>query len=161
MRFYRFTPLATVLLGALLLGTLAGCSTPAVGDPCQPEQIPSTGFDDAETYIESSSVQCETRVCLVYKLAGDPREGCVPVVCIEGDKNCTPKKCPTTCETASRIYCSCRCDAGDTGFAECECPDGFKCEEVLNQGGPGVRGSYCVRRDPEKTEARCASGQTP
>ncbi len=45
----------------------------------------------------------------------------------------------------SRVYCTCRCNSADTGFAECECPDGFSCVDVLEQGGPGVRGGYCVR----------------
>ena len=54
-----------------------GCASPAIGAPCLPEQVPENGFDDREAYVESSSVQCETRVCVVFKLRGDPREGCV------------------------------------------------------------------------------------
>jgi hypothetical protein len=119
-----------------MLMVLQACGTPAVGAPCLPEQIPDNGFDPREAYIESSSVQCETRVCMVYKLEGDPQEGC----------SATPtKKCPTPAEVERSIYCTCRCDSGSTGFAECECPDGFSCVEVLNKGGPGVRGGYCVR----------------
>jgi len=48
-------------------------------------------------------------------------------------------------QVEERVYCTCRCNSGNTGFAECECPDGFSCVNVLEQGGPGVRGGYCVR----------------
>jgi hypothetical protein len=74
---------------------------------------------------------------MVYKLEGDPQEGC---------QQSPTKICPTPAEVERSIYCTCRCDSGNTGFAECECPDGFSCVEVLNKGGPGVRGGYCVRR---------------
>lgn len=137
----------TVFLFAM---TGSGCATPAVGDPCLPEQVPETGFDDSEAYVESSSVQCQTRVCIVYHLGGDPRDGCTP----SGDSTCVSTEsmqCPPVITCASpeqieeRVYCTCRCDSGNTGFAECECPDGFSCVDVLEQGGPGVRGGYCVR----------------
>jgi hypothetical protein len=127
-----------LLLAPLLLACLQACSTPAVGAPCLPEQIPETGFDKREAYIESSSVQCQTRVCMVYRLDGDPQKGCSPT---------DMKRCPDQSEVERSVYCTCRCDSGNTGFAECECPDGFSCVEVLNKGGPGVRGGYCVRND--------------
>lgn len=130
--------LTALLAAPLLFVLLHGCATPAVGAPCLPEQIPESGFDKREAYIESSSVQCETRVCMVYKLNGDPTEGCVPSEI---------KACPTPKEVESSVYCTCRCDSGNTGFAECECPDGFSCVEVLSKGGPGVRGGYCVRNE--------------
>jgi hypothetical protein len=143
----------SLLLVSLCLAAFAtGCATPAVGDPCLPEQVPETGFDDSEAYIESSSVQCETRVCLVYHLAGDPREDCPTR---QGQSTCVPTMenpcaedtvvCASAADVERLVYCTCRCDSGDTGFAECECPDGFSCVDVLEQGGPGVRGGYCVR----------------
>ncbi len=148
----RATGLSSLLLVSLA-ALFVGCSTPAVGDPCLPEQVPEDGFSDAESYIESSSVQCETRVCMVYKLRGAPKETgkCQDpgtfVPCPEGDNTCVePVVCATKEEVEDRVYCTCRCDAGDTGFAECECPVGFTCSPVLEQGGPGVRGSYCVRK---------------
>src|SRR4051812_7110989 len=122
------------MLAPLWGTTLQGCSTPGVGDPCLPEQTPATGFQDSESYIESSSVQCETRVCIVYHLKGDPRPGCVPSTappCDPANKNCIdPPTCaPQTCPdndpagncVNNRVYCSCRCDAGNTGFAACQC----------------------------------------
>jgi hypothetical protein len=140
-----------LVLGGMCLMTLfVGCATPAVGDPCLPEQIPEGGFKEEEAYIETSSVQCETRVCMVFRLEGDPREGCVPSTpsgCNPADDpECGPAvACPTDEQVAERVYCTCRCDSGDTGFAECECPDNYSCVQVLEQGGPGVRGGYCVR----------------
>lgn len=115
----------------------AGCATPAVGDPCLPEQVPDNGFDDSEAYVESSSIQCETRVCLVDHLKGDPRDDC--------RDQADTVICATPEEVDKRVYCSCRCDSDNTGFAECECPGGFTCAPVLKQGNAGVRGGYCVR----------------
>jgi hypothetical protein len=135
-----------LLLGsALVTALLVGCSTPAVGAPCLPEQVPEDGFADQEAYVESSSVQCETRVCIVFKLRGDPREGCMPVMADPNDPMSIGRVCATEDEVEKRVYCTCRCNSADTGFAECECPDGFTCVDVLEQGGPGVRGGYCVR----------------
>ncbi|MDH5674136.1 MAG: hypothetical protein OEZ06_18415 [Myxococcales bacterium] len=142
------------LLGlVLLLSPALGCTTPAVGAPCLPEQVPEDGFNNSEAYIESSSVQCETRVCMVYQLEGDPTRN--PTTdpscnsqksCDLNDETCIEEvKCAAPNEVEDRIYCTCRCNSGGTGFAECECPDGFSCVEVLEQGGPGVRGGYCVK----------------
>jgi len=132
-----------------------GCATPAVGDPCLPEQVPINGFDVSETYIESSSVQCETRVCLVDHLDGDPRKDCSTRqgggTCVPSEQNnqCNDQpdavKCAAPEEVDERVYCSCRCNSDNTGFAECECPTGFECAPVLKQGNAGVRGGYCVR----------------
>ena len=51
---------------------LAGCTAPGIGDPCIPESIPEGGFVGSEAYLETSSVQCRTRVCMVYQLTGVP-----------------------------------------------------------------------------------------
>ena len=122
----------------------------AVGAPCLPEQVPEAGFDDREAYLETSSLDCETRVCLVFHLSGDPRESCQPVDASGCDPDLEPEcappvLCADPSEVTDRVYCSCRCDAGDTGFAECDCPSGFSCIDVLEVGGPSVRGGYCVR----------------
>jgi hypothetical protein len=127
-------PAAAALFVSLLVGS--GCGTPAVGDPCIPEQIPEGGFDPSEAYIESSSVQCETRVCMVWHLQGAPH----------GTSTCdqNPNACATQDKVDERVYCTCRCDAGNTRFASCSCPTGYTCTPVLEQGSEGVRGSYCV-----------------
>lgn len=130
---------ALVLLGA-------ACSGTGVGDACVPEQVPAGGFLATETYLETSSVQCATRVCLVRELAGDPNkifgesEAC--------DEDPPDPTCVTAAEVAESVYCSCRCGApAGSGLPTCECPGGFRCEEVLETGGDGLRGSYCVREE--------------
>jgi hypothetical protein len=120
---------------AALLG-FGACGAPAVGDPCLPEQVPDDGFEISEAYIESSSVQCQTRVCMVWKLQGAPA-GSAPCV-----NDAT--KCAAQGDVDKKVYCTCRCDAGNSRFAECTCPSGYTCTPVLEQGSEGVRGSYCV-----------------
>lgn len=122
--------LAAGLMGGLAI--VSGCTGPAVGDPCIPEQIPEGGFVDNEAYIEAGSVQCETRVCMVYQLDGDPRD-------------MDPEA------YADKVFCSCRCNAGNSDFATCDCPGDYECCEVLSIGDEGFRGSYCV------PEGECAA----
>jgi len=117
-----------------------------------PEQVPGDGFDPSEAYIETSSVQCETRVCMVYQLAGAPpgTAGCKPQgecrVCTGNDPKCVAIPCCAPQEDIEkRVYCTCRCDVDVGKFAECSCPSGFTCAQVLEQGNAGVRGKYCVR----------------
>lgn len=147
MNLHRTVATSPLLLAPwLLIALMSGCASPKVGAPCLPEQVPDTGFAESESYVESSSVQCETRVCLVFHLAGDPEEGCVEKICNDPkDKNCVAKKCASADEVANRVYCTCRCDAMGSGFDECECPSDYSCTLVLEQGGPGVRGKYCVK----------------
>jgi hypothetical protein len=141
----RIDAKSLLVLGSALVTALSiGCASPAVGAPCLPEQVPEDGFADQEAYVESSSVQCETRVCLVFRLQGDPREGCVPVPPDPADPSSRGKICATPENIEKHIYCTCRCNSPG-GFDECECPDGFTCITVLEQGGPGVKGGYCVR----------------
>ncbi len=117
-----------------------GCSTSGVGDPCTPEQIPEGGFVLNETYLETSSVQCRTRVCMVRNFKGDPR--LVPPLCEPG----TSTECHTEQEVDDAVYCSCRCRApAGSDTPTCECPDGFICEDVLETGGVGIQGGYCVK----------------
>lgn len=108
------------------------------------------GFVNTEAYLETSSVQCRTRVCMVYQLAGLPaREA--------GDCDPGTQNCASIQETIDRVYCTCRCDAPSGSTATlCDCPDDFTCREVvvLEGAGDGIRGSYCVRNgtfDPEES----------
>ncbi|MEY4578673.1 MAG: hypothetical protein RL701_3376, partial [Pseudomonadota bacterium] len=87
-------------------------------------------------YIESSSVQCETRVCMVWHLGGAPKG---TAACAQNPTTCADQK-----KVDERVYCTCRCDAGNTRFASCSCPGGYVCTPVLEQGSEGVKGSYCV-----------------
>jgi len=135
-----------VLVLATVGGSAMGCEAPGVGDPCEPEQVPLGGFVPSEAYLETSSVQCRTRVCMVYKLRGVPS-----FVDSEGILRCAAADmadCATSDETDRRVYCTCRCDApAESNATLCECPDGFSCVEVLELGGDGIRGSYCAKSD--------------
>jgi len=127
---------------SLLWLTVTSCSSSSVGDPCVPEQVPEGGFLSSETYLETSSVQCATRVCLVRGLAGDP-SNLQEDDCPRGEATCVPAS-----EVEASVYCSCRCGApAESNLPTCGCPGGFICQEVLETGGDGLRGSYCVR-DP-------------
>ena len=133
----------TVLAVALAALTAAGCQVEAVGDPCTPENVPVGGFLMGEAYLETSSVQCRTRVCIVNDLQGDPtRVGCTEAGCVSQE------------DVDLSVYCTCRCD-GPAGSADfCQCPDEIdgvpvECKQVLSSGGVGIVGSYCVKKKPE------------
>ncbi|MBK8168911.1 MAG: hypothetical protein IPK60_01045 [Sandaracinaceae bacterium] len=135
------------LTNLILAGCLFGCQSIGVGDPCRPESVPTNGtmlpgFRDSEAYLETSSVQCRTRVCIVNRINGDPN-----VVC-DGSST-QPANCVNAADIEARVYCTCRCD-GPPGTAEfCECPEGFVCDPVIKSGGAGIQGSYCVRAGTE------------
>ena len=135
---------------------IAGCKEAPVGDPCVPENTPEGGFLNGESYLETSSVQCRTRVCMVY-MGGetapaslDPslsREQCT-AACVDGDGACVAGCAgyPTEDEIEERVYCSCRCQADDSNTPTCSCGSGFTCvEDLLTLGGDGIKGGYCVR----------------
>jgi hypothetical protein len=126
-----------LLLPVLLLIAVAGCEAPGVGDPCEPEDIPEGGFKDTEVYLETRSLQCRTRVCMVNHLRGDP------TVTDPRDETYVS---PATLD--ERVYCTCKCDAEDQDTIRCDsCPDGFECCPAFTIGPPGLRGSYCVRKN--------------
>lgn len=128
------------------------CTVSGVGDPCMPEQIPEGGFVDQETYLETSSVQCRTRVCMVREFAGDPRNVFYGAddprnTCTLGDADCHQ-----AAEIEDAVYCSCRCRAPEgSDTPTCDCPDGFICEDVLETGGVGIQGGYCVKAERTAT----------
>jgi hypothetical protein len=138
---------------------LTGCPSTGVGDPCTPESTPEGGFQASETYLETSSVQCRTRVCMVYKLNGDPTqtfEDCLA----RGESPAACEDFPSREELSQRVFCTCRCgtaSGADDGTPLCECGEGFVCSDdasrgtaagpILTQGGVGIRGSYCLRAD--------------
>ena len=117
-----------------------GCTGSPIGDPCIPESIPpGDGFDSREIYLETSSVQCRTRVCMVYRLNGNPENIC--------DATGGPAGCIDQQVANNRVYCSCRCSlsSGQADQPLCECSDGFRCQDdIVTTGGMGVQGGYCV-----------------
>ena len=64
-----------LLAGLALVGTTVACEPPGVGDPCTPEVRPPPdpdrpGYDQPWAYgevsVETRSLQCRTRTCMVY-----------------------------------------------------------------------------------------------
>lgn len=142
----------TLILPTMVLAT-GGCRGVGIGDPCVPENAPPGGFQQGEAYLETSAVQCRTRVCMVYQFGAsavlDPsesREACERRTML-GNPECSSR--PTEEEIAERVYCTCRCQApAGVDTPTCECADGFTCvEDLLTLGGDGIRGGYCVRSE--------------
>lgn len=157
-------------VGLLLGVTALACTPGGVGDPCTPEdeyEQSFNGFQVTEVNVESRSFQCETRVCLVNHFQG--RVSC-PAGQSEEDGKSAPKcSIPGTAvgnaedniivpvkaqlvdrQTEQAVYCSCRCDGPDKNARYCECPEGFQCEELVEDlkigaSGGQLAGSYCIR----------------
>ncbi len=148
----RRSSLIWIALGCVLAFGAIGCTDEGVGDPCTPETVPcdvngnNCGYKASESYIEATSVQCKSRLCIVHKLdngtqgGADPRRICSET---EDDPTCVDEKA-----LLDSVYCTCRCRSGAGGSNNdlCSCPDGFECTEILNLGGPGIVGSYCTRK---------------
>ena len=130
-----------------MLSASTACVGGGIGEPCIPEAIPEGGFVADENFLETSSVGCRTRVCLVYALTGDPRY----VTSLNDDVRTCPDSgqppgaserdplCPTAEDVENKVFCTERCETNE------ECPGGFICRLILDIGGEGIRGSYCVR----------------
>lgn len=155
----------SAVLSALAWPGLSACQVRGIGDPCTPEAIPTSGFDPREVYVETSSVQCRTRTCMVFRLRGDP--SCVNSADPSRD-TCTtdPARCDGNCvdgdtdnpvppNSLQRVFCSCRCSATDANTPLCACSDGYHCVDVLTAGGVGVQGGYCVPNDYCTSDADC------
>lgn len=144
-------------IAAVALALVAsGCTDEGVGDPCIPETIPCNaegtvcGVRKSESYIEATSVQCRSRLCIVHKLdnssekiPADPRKTCDK---FDDPDDPDAEGCLDPKELLKSVYCTCRCDGPKTSLEFCDCPDDFTCEPILNLGGPGIQGSYCVRK---------------
>ena len=64
-----------------ILAVATGCTPEGVGDPCEPEACPAVytdtdppvliegecGWHSGEVYLESFSLQCRSRVCMVFR----------------------------------------------------------------------------------------------
>lgn len=151
-----------------LLGSV-GCAPSGQGDPCTPEAIPSGGFSPREVYVETSSVQCRTRICMVYHLSGNPEceEGISPhcptpatasAECTSaGGSLCVTSPVPDVVSTndnaLDRVFCTCRCSAGgNPSLPLCRCTDGFRCVPDADPGG-----GYCVPNELAIAQNICVS----
>ena len=155
---------------AHLVPLLLGCTGEGVGDPCVPEDEYRTtfsGFGINEVQVESSSLQCATRLCLVNHFQGrvscpkgqseddltlpgsDPSRCRVPGSDNEQDAVTTPVAAWDLDRPPERaVYCSCRCDGPDREARYCKCPSGYSCVDLVPDVGFGASqlpGSYCVR----------------
>ena len=134
------------LLMGLAAMAVMGCSDDDVGSPCAPSRPQgqrcdvNSGdggtagcFQGSEVYIETQSLQCRSRICLVYRFS--------------------EATAVRATEAANRVYCTCRCGVPESLRATtdpsvlCQCPTGFTCVTNLagEQYSEVVRGSYCVR----------------
>ena len=141
------------LLMGLAAMTAMGCSDDDVGSPCAPSRPQgqrcdvNSGdggtagcFQGSEVYIETQSLQCRSRICLVYRFS--------------------EATAVRATEAANRVYCTCRCGVPPSLAATtessvlCTCPESFSCVSIAGeQYNEGVRGSYCVRTNTVQTTA--------
>ncbi len=166
--------LAVCALGSLVIGLEGGCTPGGIGDPCVPEDeyaADFSGFASGEVNVETRSLQCQSRVCLVNHFQG--RVSC-PYGQTETDlllDPSAPERCrvPGTDGTQANdavqvpvppwrpdrsadrsVYCSCRCDGPDPDARYCKCPKGFTCEPLMDDLALAfdrqVVGSYCIKR---------------
>jgi len=111
-----------ITVAVALLAALASCTPEGVGDPCEPESCPplyndlgevvpgECGWETTEVYLEHFSLQCRTRVCMVFR-AGDLWEPyctrrCGPGAAIKG---CGAKYKCTEVVTGTTIGAGCYC----------------------------------------------------
>jgi len=164
----RSTSSKLCLWVAALLGVAASaCEAGGVGDPCIPEDEYNQnfpGYSVTEVNVESSSFQCETRVCLAAYFngrvscpygqtagvtSGNPAGGCkVPGTSDPVTVDVEPQIKARQRDKA--VYCSCRCDGPDPGARYCECPSGFACKKLVPESfvegsSAQLSGSYCVK----------------
>lgn len=127
---------------------ILGCGSETVGDPCAPQRpggqpcvvsggMGSAGcFSGSEIYIETQSLQCQSRICLVYQYAEASNVG---------------SEAQRAARRAEHVYCTCRCGvppslSGTSQDVLCTCPENYSCVSIAGeQYNEGVRGSYCVR----------------
>jgi hypothetical protein len=127
--------LALVAVAAVAALPVA-CTSGGVGDPCTPDEEYDAlfdGFDIAENYLESRSLQCATRVCLVNYFQG--RVSCplgqsaadITPCAGPGDTACAAGQ---SCVVSDTLAQACDpCDpAKDAGCMPLSCPAGLTCD---------------------------------
>lgn len=135
-----------VAVGVAAAGAGApACHDQGLGDPCVPDQetrADFAGFSEDEVNVETRSMECVSRLCLVNHYRGRVTPGGPPT---------TPAPCSHR-PARDAVYCSCRCanvdGRTDDGFPYCACPDGFTCTQLVSSIGQdverGLTGAYCI-----------------
>ncbi len=103
---------------AAMVAAIAACAPTGVGDPCEPEVQPEGGFQPGETVLETSSLQCRTRICMYYN---------------------DTSFCTRRCETDE----DCNADWYEEGPGDGDNPSAY-CEAEVTVGSPAMLGTYCV-----------------
>ena len=125
-----------VLVSLLILGA---CQPGGVGDPCDPVSCPAP-LDDSlswlrcdwlstEIYLEGRSLQCRTRVCMVFRVDSDYQD---------------PTEIMGLPESPRAPYCTRPCGAGTTYE---DCPPDYCCMKIITAGESSATGNYCVRKE--------------
>ncbi len=126
----------TMCLALVCLFMLGACQPGGVGDPCDPVSCPSPpttetrtwlrcDWDVDEIYLEGRSLQCRTRVCMVFRVDKLYQSPEIPV----------PPQGP---------YCTRPCGSGSTYE---DCPAGYCCMKIITAGESSATGTYCVKKD--------------
>jgi hypothetical protein len=123
--------LTLAAIGFFMLA-FAACQPGGVGDPCDPISCPAPpegsddwlrcDWDQKEIYLEGRSLQCRTRVCMVFRV----------------DKNYQD---PMLGAEIPGPYCTRPCGPGATYR---ECPAGYCCMQIVTAGESQAAGYYCV-----------------
>jgi len=115
MRLHRV--LCTVVTGTALLLAATACDPAGVGDPCTPEVRPPAGqaWAYGEVSVETRSLQCRTRTCMVYHFFPAGREPGEPDwrVCPNPEPLSSPPE-----RVGERIPCAPKC--GEPGEELCD-----------------------------------------
>lgn len=141
----RFVIAALAAAAGVCVASAPACERGDVGDPCVPDREsgdPSfTGFSADEVSVDSRSMECRTRTCLVNHFQGRVHDSDAAGV----RPRCSHRP------VADAVYCSCRCanvdGRTDDGSVYCRCPDGFTCTQLVSSIGArdeGVTGAYCI-----------------
>ncbi len=117
----RFQSVALIFTVAVAMIATA-CTPTGIGDPCEPEVESEGGLGEDETVVETSSLQCRTRVCMSFN---------------------RQSFCTTRCTTDADCLAEWYEDGPEAAGEDEEWPPAY-CEAEVTVGSPGVIGSYCV-----------------
>ena len=84
-------------------------------------------WDPEEIYIEGRSLQCRTRVCMVYQIDFNYQHP---------DENIS--------KNIQSPYCTQPCGSG---ASYSECPAGYCCVKIVTSQESSVSGYYCTKKD--------------